>query len=117
MSQCVFVFVCVQVLRECTSVKVRLCLSPDHAGWCVNVCFLFQYLALTLVMPSESQQLFMLPRHKVDSSVLQQSREDEEETHCHPDVYGLDIRDLHKQRHVKYQHDVNLLTFSHQIGL
>lgn len=63
----------------------------------VHVCVssvIFLYLALALVMPSEAQQLFMLPRHKVDSSVLQQCREDKEKTHCHPDVYGLHIRDL-----------------------
>lgn len=67
-----------------------LCAGIDR----VYKCRLFQYLALALVMPSEAQQLFMLPRHKVDSSVLQQCREDKQETHCHPDVYGLDIRDL-----------------------
>lgn len=54
----------------------------------------FRYLALALVLPSESQQLLVLPRHKVDGGILQQSGEDEEKAHCHPDVYGLDIRNL-----------------------
>lgn len=56
---------------------------------------MFRYLALALVMTSKSQQLLVLPGHEVDSSVFQQSREDEEEAHRHPDVYSLYIRDLH----------------------
>lgn len=57
----------------------------------------FRYLALALGLTSESQQLLVLPGHEVDRSVFEQSREDEEEAHGHPDVYGLHIRDLNTQ--------------------
>lgn len=72
-----------------------------RSGWCkLRLWGLsgFRYLVLALVMPSESQQLLMLPRHKVDRSILQQCWEDEEKTHRHPDVYGLHIGDL-KHKH------------------
>lgn len=98
-SQCVCVHVCagLEGMNMCKGLFLSFFL-PDHAGWC-NVgsvlCFwVFRYLVLALVMPSESQQLLMLPWHKVDGSILQECREDEQKTHCHPDVYGLDIRDL-----------------------
>lgn len=59
----------------------------------------FGYLALALVMTSKSQQLLVLPGHEVDGGVFQQSGEDEEEAHRHPDVYSLHIGDLNTQTH------------------
>lgn len=61
---------------------------------CCAECGTFLYLGLVLVVPSEAQQLFVLPRHKVNGGVLQQRREDEQKTHGHPDVDGLHIGDL-----------------------
>lgn len=60
----------------------------------------FGYLALALVMTSKSQQLLVLPGHEVDGGVFQQSGEDEEEAHRHPDVYSLHIGDLNTQTHL-----------------
>lgn len=45
-------------------------------------------------LPPESEQLFVLPRHKVDSSVLQQGWEHEEQAHRHPNVNGFHIGHL-----------------------
>lgn len=45
-------------------------------------------------LPPESEQLFVLPGHKVDSSVLQQGGEHEEQAHRHPDVNGFHIGHL-----------------------
>lgn len=45
-------------------------------------------------LPPESEQLFVLPRHKVDSSILKQGWEHEEEAHCHPNVNGFHIGHL-----------------------
>lgn len=36
----------------------------------------------------------MLPRHKVDSSVLEQGGEHEEQAHRHPNVNGFDVGHL-----------------------
>lgn len=44
--------------------------------------------------PPEAQQLLVLAGDKVDGSVLQQRREDEEQAHGHPDVDGLDVGHL-----------------------
>ncbi|GAA6098234.1 uncharacterized, partial [Tachysurus ichikawai] len=49
--------------------------------------------------PLEAQQLFVLASDEVDSSIFQQSREDKQQAHSHPDVNGLHIGDL-QQRHV-----------------
>lgn len=45
-------------------------------------------------LPPESEQLFVLPRHKVDSSILKQGWEHEEQAHCHPNVNGFHIGHL-----------------------
>lgn len=45
-------------------------------------------------LPAESEQLFVLPRHEVDSGVFQQSREHEEQAHCHPNVDGFHVGHL-----------------------
>ena len=45
-------------------------------------------------LPPESEQLFVLPRHKVDGGVLKQGWEHEEQAHGHPNVDGLHIRYL-----------------------
>lgn len=73
--------------------SVLICLQTDPVLW-YRLLWGVPYLALVFIMPSEPQQLFVLPRHKVDGGVLQQRREDEQETHGHPDVDGLDVRDL-----------------------
>lgn len=67
--------------------------------------FTFSYLALAL-WPSKSQELLVLPRHKVDRRVFEQRREDKEQTHGHPDVYGLNVRDLRKQTHERFPHEL-----------
>lgn len=71
----------------------RLVVSVRPA-WEASARGRFPYLALALGRPSEAQQVFVLPRHKVDGGVLQERREDEKKTHRHPDVYGLDVGDL-----------------------
>lgn len=73
--------------------------SPDRAA--------VRYLALALVMTSKSQQLLVLPGHKVDGGVFQQSGEDEEEAHRHPDVYGLHIGDLNTHEHTFFFHRIS----------
>ena len=45
-------------------------------------------------LPPESEQLFVLPRHKVDSGVLEQGWEHEEQAHGHPNVNGFHIGHL-----------------------
>ena len=45
-------------------------------------------------LPPESEQLFVLPRHKVDGSVLKQGWEHEEQAHGHPNIDGFHIRYL-----------------------
>lgn len=45
-------------------------------------------------LPPEPEQLFVLPRHEVDSSVFQQRREHKQQAHGHPDVYGLHVGHL-----------------------
>lgn len=78
-----------RVLTEDVSVLSSFCLMPRCFG----------YLALALVMTSKSQELLVLPGHEVDGGVFQQSGEDEEEAHRHPDVYSLHIGDLNTQTH------------------
>lgn len=74
----------------------------DRGAFCL-MARCFGYLALALVMTSKSQQLLVLPGHEVDGGVFQQSGEDEEEAHRHPDVYSLHIGDLSKeQSHLLY---------------
>lgn len=45
-------------------------------------------------LPSEPEQLFVLPRDEVDGSVLQKGREHEQQAHGHPDVDGLHVGHL-----------------------
>lgn len=52
------------------------------------------HLRLALVRSPEAEEFFVLPGDEVDGGILQQRGEDKEETHRHPDVDGLDIRDL-----------------------
>lgn len=51
------------------------------------------YPLLPLLFP-QPDELLVLPRDKVDCSVLQQGGEHKQETHCHPNVNGLHIRHL-----------------------
>lgn len=44
--------------------------------------------------PPEAQQLLVLAGDEVDGGVLQQGREDEEQTNSHPDVDGFDVGHL-----------------------
>lgn len=44
--------------------------------------------------PSEAQQLLVLAGDEVNGGVLQQGREDEEQTHGHPDVDGFYVGHL-----------------------
>lgn len=46
--------------------------------------------------PSEAQQLLVLAGDEVNGGVLQQGREDEEQTNCHPDVDGFDVGHLER---------------------
>lgn len=48
--------------------------------------------------PSEAQQLLVLAGDEVNGGVLQQGREDEEQTHGHPDVDGLHVGHLQTRR-------------------
>lgn len=45
-------------------------------------------------LPPKSEQLFVLTRHKVDSGILKQGWEHEEQAHCHPNVNGFHIGHL-----------------------
>lgn len=45
-------------------------------------------------LPSEPEQLFVLPRHEVDGGVFQEGREHKQQAHSHPDVYGLHVGHL-----------------------
>lgn len=45
-------------------------------------------------LPPEPEQLFVLPRHEVDSSILKQGGEHEEQAHRHPNVNGFHIGHL-----------------------
>lgn len=44
--------------------------------------------------PSEAQQLLVLAGDEVNGGILQQGREDEEQTHGHPDVDGFYVGHL-----------------------
>lgn len=78
--------------------------SQDKAAWNSFVYHQLSLLAIQgsypkayLVMsslPPESEQLFVLPRHKVDSCILKQGWEHEEQAHCHPNVNGFHIGHL-----------------------
>lgn len=46
--------------------------------------------------PPEAQQLLVLAGDKVDGSIFQQRREDEEQADGHPDVDGFDVGHLEK---------------------
>lgn len=48
--------------------------------------------------PSKPEQFLVLPGHKVDSGVLQQSREDKQQAHSHPYINGLHVGHLGEKR-------------------
>lgn len=52
------------------------------------------YYLMVPPLPSEPEQLFVLPRHKVDGSIFQKRGEHKQQAHGHPDVYGLHIGHL-----------------------
>ena len=52
------------------------------------------YYLMVPPLPSEPEQLFVLPRHEVDGSILYKCGEHKQQTHGHPDVYGLHIGHL-----------------------
>lgn len=45
-------------------------------------------------LPPESEQLLVLPRHKVDGGILEQGWEHEEQAHSHPNVNGFHVGHL-----------------------
>lgn len=49
---------------------------------------------LLLELLAQPEELLVLARHKVDGSVFQQRRKDEEEAHGHPDVDGFHVGHL-----------------------
>lgn len=49
---------------------------------------------LLLELLAQSEELLVLARHKVDGSIFQQRRKDEEEAHGHPDVNGFHVGHL-----------------------
>ncbi len=64
--------------------------------------------------PMEAQQLLVLACNEVDGRILQQSREDKEKAHCHPNVNGFHIRDL--QRDENQQDWQRATTLSHRLA-
>lgn len=48
--------------------------------------------------PSEAQQLLVLAGDEVDGGVLQQGREDEQQTDRHPDVDGFNVGHLRGEK-------------------
>lgn len=47
-------------------------------------------------LPPEPEQLFVLPRHEVDSSILKQGGEHKEQAHRHPNVNGFHVGHLRR---------------------
>lgn len=75
----------------CVFVCVRMCACVGAGLGAVTHGSL---TPLFLQSPPESEELFVLPRDEVHSSVLQQRGEDEQQTHRHPDIYRLHIGHL-----------------------
>ncbi|KAL7866275.1 hypothetical protein SRHO_G00115220 [Serrasalmus rhombeus] len=50
-------------------------------------------------LPYAPEELFLLPGYKVHSRVFQQSGEDKQQTHRHPDVDGLHIGNLYEEKY------------------
>lgn len=60
---------------------------------------------------AEAQQLLVLSSDEVDGGVLQQGREDEEQTHGHPDIDGFNVGHLQVDRGSGFKR--NMFFFSH----
>lgn len=61
--------------------------------------------SIALLLPQfspQSEELFVLPRDKVNCCVLQQSSKDKQQAHCHPDVNGLHIGHLYASTYSLY---------------
>lgn len=59
--------------------------------------------------PSEAQQLLVLAGDEVDGGVLQQGREDKEQADGHPDVDGLYVGHLRREKGGHGQGGVGLI--------
>lgn len=66
--------------------------------------------------PVEAQQLLVLACNEVDGRILQQSREDKEKAHCHPNVNGFHIRDLQRDETNRIGNEQRRTTLSHRLG-
>lgn len=77
---------CVTALIHTTaSINIFICLELECEVW---------HLDISSLSPFESEKLLLLPRDKIHTGVLQQRSKDKQQTHRHPDVYGLHVRHL-----------------------
>lgn len=76
-------------LCECVSVFLPVCVFV-----CMCTCVIYTYYSLPPLLLPQPDELLVLPGDKINCCVLQQSSEDEQQAHGHPDVDGLHIRYL-----------------------
>ena len=65
---------------------------------CVCVCVIYTYYSLLPLLFPQPDELLVLPRDEVNCCVLQQGSKYKQKTHRHPNVNGLHIGHLGKDK-------------------